>query len=110
MACGDLNAHSEIWGSPTSEDRGKIIEDAIIAHDLCLPNEGNKTTYHRKNSDSIVDVYLATNTLAHRIEQWRVADYATFSDHSRKRNLLLGRNLRKAAWSCFDFEVESFMR
>ncbi len=118
LVCGDLNAHSEIWGSPTSDDRGKVIEDVIVAHDLCLLNEGNKTTYHRSNSDTIVDVCLATNTLAHRIEQWRVADYATFSDHSRidfkfsksKRNLRLGRNLRKAAWSRFDFEVDCFLR
>ena len=50
------------------------------------------------------------------MDGWRVSDYSTFSDHNRidfklckgKKNTRMSRNLRKASWSRYQLEVESY--
>ena len=43
---GDFNAHSPLWGSPDTNQRGQIIEDIITGNSLCIVNNGENTYFH----------------------------------------------------------------
>ena len=116
ILCGDLNAHSVLWGSPTSDARGEMIEDLTTIFDLSVLNDGNHHTYEKGDAQTHIDVSLVSNSIAHRFRNWEVTNYPTFSDHNRIEfdmstglpSLQLGRNLRKANWDEFRAEVQAF--
>ena len=117
LVCGDFNAHSVIWGSPTSNNRGMIVEEASLIYNLCVLNEGSCPTYQRANASSIIDVCFGSNDIAKQVTNWHVSDYATFSDHNRIEfqllrgdpNIKIGRNLKKVNWLLFREEVDKYL-
>jgi hypothetical protein len=40
---GDSNGHNPLWGSKTTTDKGKQIEDFISQEGLCIFNDGIDT-------------------------------------------------------------------
>ncbi|XP_052749771.1 uncharacterized protein LOC128200421 [Galleria mellonella] len=82
MVLGDLNARSMAWGDRVTTARGKLLEDWAIAAGLVVLNHGSAATCVRFNGESIVDISLASSTIAHRVRGWRVmAEVETMSDH-----------------------------
>lgn len=43
---GDFNAHSELWGSHSTNARGKVIEDLLTSSNLALLNNRQSTHFH----------------------------------------------------------------
>ncbi|GBN99643.1 hypothetical protein AVEN_179947-1 [Araneus ventricosus] len=43
---GDLNGHSQIWGSGDTNSRGRQIERLLHDHNLCLLNTDEITDFH----------------------------------------------------------------
>ncbi|GBM51124.1 hypothetical protein AVEN_237257-1, partial [Araneus ventricosus] len=43
---GDLNGHSQIWGSDDTNSRGRQIEKLLHDHNLCLLNTDEITHFH----------------------------------------------------------------
>ncbi|GBN19842.1 hypothetical protein AVEN_198109-1, partial [Araneus ventricosus] len=43
---GDLNGHSQIWGSDDTNSRGRQIEKLLHVHNLCLLNTDEITHFH----------------------------------------------------------------
>jgi hypothetical protein len=54
---GDFNGHNPLWGSKTTTDKGKKLEDFICQEGLCIFNDGTDTYLHPGNgSYSAIDL------------------------------------------------------
>lgn len=82
LLMGDLNAKSSAWGSSVSDQRGDLLEDWVIQLGLKVVNVGNEWTCVRQQGGSVVDITLATPGVADRIQDWRVLQMETLSDHA----------------------------
>jgi len=38
LITGDFNSHSTLWGSTKLDHRGKMVEDILTKHNLCVLN------------------------------------------------------------------------
>ena len=43
---GDFNSHNPLWGSTSTNDKGKKLENFIANNNLCLFNDGSNTYLH----------------------------------------------------------------
>lgn len=78
LITGDFNAKHSDWGSPANDKRGEALVDLINSTGLIVCNEGRKSTF---NKGSIIDITIASPTLAQRVRNWKVLDEETLSDH-----------------------------
>ncbi|XP_045541402.1 uncharacterized protein LOC123722879 [Papilio machaon] len=82
LVAGDLNAKSSAWGCPTTDPRGRELEDWATETGLMVLNRGSVNTCVRRQGGSIVDVAFADAVLARRVCAWHVVeDVETLSDH-----------------------------
>lgn len=82
LVCGDFNARSVFWGSPTTNRRGELVERWSAVLDIRLLNTGRAYTCIRPQGCSIVDLSWSSVSLLERIENWSVLeDVETLSDH-----------------------------
>ena len=59
LVMGDFNGHSPLWGSKTTTDKGKTLEDFLSQEGLCIFNDGTDTYLHPGNgSYSAIDLLL----------------------------------------------------
>lgn len=79
VIAGDLNAKSPLWGSPSSDYRGKAIEEMIAAKELQVANSGTQWTFTRGGVGSIIDVTISSNNC--RVEEWQILPEDSLSDH-----------------------------
>lgn len=90
---GDFNAKSYMWGSLKTDVRGDILKEWIIENNLLILNEGNKPTFVREDTSSIIDLTFAINNMAEDVQSWVVGEEETLSDHMYIRiELTWGRN------------------
>ncbi|XP_062124849.1 uncharacterized protein LOC133837952 [Drosophila sulfurigaster albostrigata] len=75
----DANAHHSVWGSPDINDRGESVLDFILNNKLRLANRGEVSTYVGPTSCNVLDLTIATECT--NVEEWRVLDRPSFSDH-----------------------------
>ena len=82
LVAGDLNAKAIEWGMPRTDSRGKRILEFAARIGLMVMNEGNTPTFRRTGQQgTIPDITLASETLAPSMQQWKVIDDYTGSDH-----------------------------
>ena len=65
------------YGSPNMDrtsSRGEVMESFILQNQLVVQNKGNRYTYVRYNSQTIIDVTMTSPLLDDRIEHWKVRD------------------------------------
>lgn len=78
----DFKAHTTMWGSKTTNARGRVLMDWANAMGLCCMNTGTNSTCVRPQGESIVDLTWASPAAAGLIDNWRVlVDIETLSDH-----------------------------
>jgi ribonuclease HI len=78
---GDFNAHNILWGSNYISDRGKIVEDFVTRHDLCLFNSKSPTYLHPGTGTyTCIDLTICSASLLLDYN-WKVADDLHSSDH-----------------------------
>ena len=101
----DSNAHSTLWGSPETNERGEAVEDACAAYGLHCCNTGNTVTYDGVNGQTIVDITLTNDHTL--IQDWNVSDEVTLSDHRcvtytingvLKGEPIVYRSVKKVKW------------
>lgn len=83
MIGGDFNAKSGVWYSNELEERGSLLEDLIMAHNLVVKNEPSELTTFEdsRGRGTNIDATLMTRRI--RINTpWRVQDDC-HSDHRR---------------------------
>ena len=78
---GDFNAHHNMWGSNTDDNRGEIIADMITDENLFLFNNG-LPTYLRDSggTTSNIDLTIGSQDIAQYLN-WEVCNYLHDSDH-----------------------------
>lgn len=105
----DANGHHELWGSSDTNSRGESIFEFLLSINLTLCNKGNEPTFRNRVREEVIDLTLATDSNSFRVDNWRVSDTCSFSDHSRIRFSINSekeisrpfRNPRKTDWSRF---------
>ncbi|KAL1446556.1 hypothetical protein WDU94_003615, partial [Cyamophila willieti] len=78
---GDLNSKSPEWGSRTTDPRGAILAEWINSQNLYILNRGTTPTFRRNDQHSIIDITLASEALAGKVEGWRVLEEESLSLH-----------------------------
>lgn len=76
-----MNAHSPIWGSITTDRRGKVFEDTLHNSNLvCLKNGSNTHITLATNTLSAIDLTLTTPNISLDLT-WKTEDDCHNSDH-----------------------------
>ena len=78
---GDFNAHNSIWGSSQTCQRGALLEQLLLAHNLVLLNTGGPTHIcMTTGSTSSIDLTLCSRSIAPHLD-WTVLGDLHGSDH-----------------------------
>jgi len=78
---GDFNGHNPLWGSKTTTDKGKKLEDVLSQEGLCIFTDGADTYLHPGNgSYSAIDLTVTDPSLLLDFS-WKVHDDLCGSDH-----------------------------
>lgn len=78
---GDFNGHNILWGSKDINEKGKIVEDFVGKHNLCLYNDKIPTYLHPATGTySFLDLSICFPTLLLDYD-WKVHDDLCGSDH-----------------------------
>lgn len=94
---GDFNARSTLWGYPTSDLRGKLLEQAIEFSHLQLRNEPfvyTRVGLHSSQRDTTPDLTFSTPGI---VKSWQTAPCTWGSDHYP---ILLHLNAKKLRRKC----------
>ena len=84
----DANARHALWGSSETNDRGESLYNFIINTNLSVCNRGNTPTFtfpsteYFRGWEEVIDVTLLSENSLVRVDNWRVSNKRSFSDHS----------------------------
>lgn len=82
VVAGDFNAKALEWGMTVPDSRGRFVMEMASRLGLVVMNFGGASTYRRPGySETIIDITLASECLASRLQDWRVIEDYTTSDH-----------------------------
>jgi hypothetical protein len=116
LVARDLNAKSPIWGSEVGDNRGAALADLLSANNMITQNIGEKTTFVGARGQPVIDITCATSGLAPRIQNWKVDDTETLSDHRLITYEIVGssekekENKTSAGWFWREESEEAFAR
>ena len=79
----DANAHHTLWGSSNINERGESLFEFLLSTNLIISNKGNHPTYFNKNREEVIDITLVTNSENIEVQNWRVSEECSSSDHYR---------------------------
>ena len=116
LLLGDFNGHNIMWGSSDTNSRGKVVEDFIGRHDLCLFNNKEPTYLHpATGSFTCIDLSICHPTL-YLDYDWKVGDDLCGSDHFPIFLQNIGSSVdqhvprwkfKKANWEMFNFQCNA---
>ncbi|KAH1006087.1 hypothetical protein HUJ05_006856 [Dendroctonus ponderosae] len=113
---GDLNAKTNIIGSKTTNQRGRLFQEWIIANELVILNQGDIPTFSNANGSTVIDFTAATEEICQRVTNWRVeAENENLSDHNNIRFVIESRprdripNLGRAGWIVGEEEMRRIL-
>ncbi|XP_029172845.1 uncharacterized protein LOC114941855 [Nylanderia fulva] len=93
IICGDFNAKSHLWGSKTTDKRGRLIDLLASSNGLSLVNIGDLPTCIRPQGSSVIDLTWASHDMLSNICDWKVRnDMESLSDHVYITFTYLDRN------------------
>ena len=78
----DANSKHSIWFSPTTDKRGKTLVNFLALHGLITVNEKDGPTYCGPTGVSWIDITATTIKAAHKVQNWRISEECTQSDHN----------------------------
>lgn len=82
IIAGDFNAHATLWGSDSTNARGRLVLEWAAENNMCCMNRGDESTCVRAQGESIVDITWASPGCSRRIENWEVLSRTeSLSDH-----------------------------
>ena len=104
----DSNAHSTLWGCPSNNPRGKILEELLIRVGADILNSGTSPTFSNHRYSTIIDITFSDPSLSPSLSNWRVHDTPSHSDHSALRvdlNLTPPPSLPTRIWKTADWPL-----
>lgn len=81
----DANAHNILWGSSDTNRRGEALWEFLVEKDLHILNRGSVPTFRNILRDEVLDVTVATSSLAWQACDWHVSKEESLSDHRHIR-------------------------
>lgn len=111
----DANAHHTNWGSSDINDRGETLNDFLLCNNLQILNLGCEPTFVTRARREVLDVTFASATLARYIQNWRVSDVESLSDHkhicfdisfSLSTQTCTFRDIRRTDWEGYKSSLE----
>ena len=78
----DANSKHGMWFSPTTDARGRNLVEFLSLNGLLTVNEKDGPTYSGPTGDSWIDITVTTINSAHSIQNWKVSEDVTLSDHN----------------------------
>lgn len=78
---GDFNAHSDLWGGSSIDNRGRAVEELLVSSNMIFLNDGSPTRICPKDGHfSAIDLSITSESIASRFT-WDVGDDCHGSDH-----------------------------
>ena len=117
LIVGDFNSKSRLWGSNTTNSKGKKIENFLDKNKLVCINNKQGTRINNDNSLSHIDLVLCSPNLSTLLDV-QVHDDRWGSDHfpilvesiisqvNVKSDKVPAYNFKKAGWPLFKLSVE----
>ena len=82
IIAGDFNAKAVEWGMPITNTRGRQILDMIARLGMVIANTGKTPTFRRAGCiGTIPDITLISEEAFHKLNNWKVMEVYTGSDH-----------------------------
>ena len=116
---GDLNAHSEAFGSTYTDNRGTILEDFVATNNLTPLNRGSNPTFDSHLGSSVIDFTFVSQGLADEANDWEVRDendntsdhkLITFTLDHNKVKYKMKRSFKSINWDDFNHMVDNRLR
>jgi len=114
LITGDFNSQSTLWGCTKLDRRGKMVEDILTKHNLCILNNTSPTyTHPATGSSSAIDLSICSPDIFLDM-QWKTLDNLCGSDHYtilisygsiETSSAVHSWKLRKADWLSFSNEA-----
>jgi len=115
LITGDFNSHSTLWGGSKLDRRGKMVEDILTKHNMCVLNDTSPTYIHpATGSSSAIDLSICSPDIFLDI-QWKTLEDLYGSDHypisisygsTETSSAIPSWKLRKADWPSFSREAK----
>ena len=81
VLAGDFNAKAKEWGSVFPDAKGDALREMTGKGGLLLANNAAEHTHRRTGRVSFLDLTWFSEGTAGRVEEWRVLDAETMSNH-----------------------------
>ena len=73
----DVNSKSPKWGETMYDGRGQIMCKMVDRTDLAVVNTGHDFTFRREDTGLIIDITIATRSVAKIIKKYKVLEEET---------------------------------
>ena len=77
--CFDSNAKNPLWNSKVLDQKGRLLEDLLVSHNISVENASLLSLPHIPLNTSFLDITGAGATI--NISNWHFPDYPSLSDH-----------------------------
>jgi len=118
LITGDFSSHSTLWGCTKLDRRGKMVEDILTKHNLCILNDSSSTYIHpASGSSSAIDLSICSPDIFLDM-QWKNLDDLCGSDHYpisisygsiETSSAIPSWKLRKSDWPSFSNEARELL-
>ncbi|CAG5030499.1 unnamed protein product [Parnassius apollo] len=93
ILCGDFNGWHPLWGSDTSNPRGRDVAEIMFGNDMYICNTGSTPTFetvtHGRNRTSIIDLIFASGSIYENISRCQVnLEVCPLSQHNAVEMIL----------------------
>lgn len=106
----DANAHHTLWGSTNVNGRGEELLEFVATERLEVCNVGSVPTFRTRARAEVLDITLVNSRASGLVEEWRVSDEPSLSDHmfvdfaikGKFRSSVMRRCIRSTHWDVYD--------
>ena len=111
----DSNAHHTAWGHPTTNNRGQQLLQVLNANNLIICNTGTSPTFVGSRGSSCIDLTICNLAGINLIQNWRVNQGKSLSDHEAicysldlgNRTSFASRSPAKCDWQLYETLVSA---
>ncbi|XP_020297157.1 uncharacterized protein LOC109861770 [Pseudomyrmex gracilis] len=94
----DGNSHHVGWGGTDTNLRGESLHNYLMGTGLTILNRGNEPTFLDSRRQEVIDITICAERVAGLVNDWRVSDEPSGSDHRQIRLTL--QQIQQISWVC----------
>jgi hypothetical protein len=93
----DSNSRSRTWNDKLTNRRGKKLEEFVISKQLFIMNEEcEMKTFQSSRGSSNTDLTISNNRLLKKVQEWKISEEESCSDHKIIQFCTGQQNVHKA--------------